>query len=165
MKKTDVEKYQKAALEYFEKAHIILTEEEKNRIEIADLGLNQFEHTGLAILTYVNTERVCAKEMVLLPYQICPEHMHPTFGNTLGKEETFRCRYGTISLHITDDVTKEKKVLDLNPGNQYTLIPNTFHWFQAGSEGAVVSEFSTQSTDHLDVFTNHAIVREPKIEE
>lgn len=165
MKKTDVEKYQKAALAYFEKAHIVLTEEEKNRIEIADLGLNQFEHTGLAILTYVNTERVCAKEMVLLPYQICPEHMHPTFGNTLGKEETFRCRYGTISLHITDDVTKEKKVLLLNSGDQYTLFPNTFHWFQAGSEGAVVSEFSTRSTDHLDVFTNHAIVREPKIEE
>ena len=28
------------------------------------------------LCVYVNTERVCAKEMVLFPYQTCPEHMH-----------------------------------------------------------------------------------------
>jgi D-lyxose ketol-isomerase len=33
------------------------------------------------------------------------------------------------------------------------------HWFQAGDEGAVVSEFSTMSTDELDVFTDVRIRR------
>jgi D-lyxose ketol-isomerase len=33
------------------------------------------------------------------------------------------------------------------------------HWFQAGPEGAVISEFSTQSRDEADVFTDPRIVR------
>ena len=47
----------------------------------------------------------------------------------------------------------------LKPGEQYTLQPNTLHWFQAGADGAVVSEFSTRSTDENDVFTDRDIVR------
>ena len=36
------------------------------------------------------------------------------------------------------------KEIELKPGEQYTIYPNTKHWFQASSEGAVVSEFSTK---------------------
>lgn len=32
------------------------------------------ERTGLQLVTYVNTERCCAKEMVLFAGQTCPEH-------------------------------------------------------------------------------------------
>ncbi len=53
----------------------------------------------------------------------------------------------------------------LEPGQQYTLYPGTNHWFQGGPEGAVVSEFSTRSTDETDVFTDPDIVRMPVIEE
>ena len=53
----------------------------------------------------------------------------------------------------------------LHAGDQYTLYPGTKHWFQAGAEGAVISEFSTRSTDETDVFTDPAIVRIPTIEE
>jgi D-lyxose ketol-isomerase len=42
---------------------------------------------------------------------------------------------------------------------QYTIEPDTLHWFQAGDDGAVVSEFSTQSRDGLDVFTDPRIQR------
>ena len=51
------------ALEMYERAGIVLTDEEKGRIEVADLGLGIVEEVGLEILTYINTERVCAKEM------------------------------------------------------------------------------------------------------
>jgi len=51
----------------------------------------------------------------------------------------------------------------LNPGEQYTIYPNTLHWFQAGEEGAIVSEFSTKSVDEKDVFTDPSIDRIPKI--
>src|ERR1035437_3190671 len=54
-----------------------------------------------AFRVYVNTDRCCAKELALLPRQTCPEHRHPQLGrNNPGKEETFRCRWGTIWLYV-----------------------------------------------------------------
>ena len=50
-------------------------------------------------------------------------------------------------------------------GQKYTIMPETLHWFQAGTDGAVISEFSTRSTDETDVFTDERIVRIPSIEE
>ena len=88
------------ALRYYEKAGIILSESEKQKIEVVDFGLNDVEHIGLEILTYVNTERVCAKEMVLFPHQTCPEHKHVSTNGQPGKEETFRCRYGKVYLTL-----------------------------------------------------------------
>jgi D-lyxose ketol-isomerase len=49
------------------------------------------------------------------------------------------------------------------PGEQYTLVPDTKHWFQSGPEGAIVSEFSTRSTDDEDRFTDPRIQRAPEI--
>jgi len=162
------------SLEYFEKANIAITEDEKNSIEFADFGLNEIEKTGLELLVYVNTERVCAKELVMLPNQTCPEHRHPPVGNEPGKEETFRCRYGKVYLYVEGEATKNPKTqppespagsytvfheIELNPGEQYTLYPNTKHWFKSGDDGAVVSEFSTKSRDELDIFTDKRIIR------
>jgi D-lyxose ketol-isomerase len=135
-------------------AGIVLTPEERARIELADFGLGRLEEVGLQIVVYVNTERVCAKELVLFPRQTCPEHRHPPVGDDPGKEETFRCRTGTVHLHVDghDDIV-------LRPGDQFTIPPDTLHWFQAGDEGAIVSEFSTRSRDESDVFTDPRIVR------
>ncbi|MEC0789725.1 D-lyxose/D-mannose family sugar isomerase, partial [Bacillus haynesii] len=47
--------------------------------------------------------------------------------------------------------------IQLTPGEQYTIPPDTKHWFKAGSEGAVVTEFSSTSTDDHDVFTDPRI--------
>ncbi|WP_141722916.1 D-lyxose/D-mannose family sugar isomerase [Cellulosilyticum sp. I15G10I2] len=178
--KEQFEKYQQITINYFNKAGIVLTEEEKKRIEVADLGLGQLETTGLQLLTYVNTDRCCAKELVLIPYQTCPEHRHPNIGDRSGKEETFRCRFGKVYLYVEGEPTQNIKAvipkgkehaytvfneIELNPGEQYTLAPNTLHWFQGGEEGAVISEFSTASTDELDIFTDSEIQRIPVINE
>ena len=141
-------------LEYFKKANIVITDEEISRIEIADFGLNDLENTGLQILTYVNTDRCCAKELVMFPNQTCPEHRHPPVNGREGKEETFRCRYGRVFLYVEG----EDEII-LNPGEQYTLAPNTKHWFKSGIDGAVVSEFSTKSMDEADIFTDERIIR------
>ena len=53
----------------------------------------------------------------------------------------------------------------LHPGEQYTIMPETWHWFQAGPEGAVISEFSTRSTDETDVFTDPRLVRATVIDD
>jgi D-lyxose ketol-isomerase len=47
----------------------------------------------------------------------------------------------------------------LRPGEQHTIPPGTLHWFQAGPEGAVVSELSSASRDELDEFTDPDVVR------
>ncbi|SHF35411.1 D-lyxose ketol-isomerase [Caldanaerobius fijiensis DSM 17918] len=180
MKKETVEQYRAKALEYYEKAHIVLTDEEKANIEVADFGLNDIEKTGLQLVVYVNTDRVCAKEMVLLPHQTCPQHRHPPVNGTPGKEETFRCRWGKVYLYVEGEPTPHPACkppegseayytvwheIQLNPGEQYTLYPNTWHWFQAGEEGAVISEFSTHSTDENDIFYDPRIKRIPEIED
>jgi D-lyxose ketol-isomerase len=135
-------------------AGIVLTPLEREQIEIADFGLGRLDEVGLQIVVYVNTERVCAKELVLFPQQRCPEHRHPPVDGEPGKEETFRVRRGTVYLHVdgAGDVV-------LGPGEQYTIEPDTLHSFQAGDDGAIVSEFSTTSRDALDVFTDPEIVR------
>jgi D-lyxose ketol-isomerase len=170
--------YQALAHNYLQRAGIILTPEEVSRLEVADLGLGEFETTGLALLTYINTERVCAKELVLLPHQTCPQHLHPPVNGQPGKEETFRCRWGEVYLYVSGEPTPNPIAkppvhrqqtysvwheIILRPGEQYTIYPETWHWFQGGSQGAVVSEFSTRSTDENDLFTDSDIQRLPEI--
>jgi D-lyxose ketol-isomerase len=135
-------------------AGIVLTPLEREQIEIADFGLGRLDEIGLQIVVYVNTDRVCAKELVLFPHQRCPEHRHPPVEGEPGKEETFRVRRGLVYLHVEGpgDIV-------LAPGEQFTIPPNTLHSFEAGDEGAIVSEFSTTSRDGLDVFTDPQIVR------
>jgi D-lyxose ketol-isomerase len=135
-------------------AGIVLTADERAQIEVADFGLGRLEETGLQLVTYVNTERVCAKELVLFAGQTCPEHRHPPVAGEPGKEETFRCRTGVVHLHVAGH-----EEIVLRPGEQFTIMPDTLHWFRAGEEGAIVSEFSTKSRDESDVFTNPAVVR------
>jgi D-lyxose ketol-isomerase len=135
-------------------AGIVLTATERDAIEVADFGLGQLEQIGLQLLVYVNTERVCAKELVLFPGQMCPEHRHPPVDGSPGKEETFRCRTGSVRLWVDG-----RGEAVLRPGEQLTIPPNTRHWFQAGDEGAIVSEFSTRSSDDTDVFTDSRIRR------
>jgi D-lyxose ketol-isomerase len=164
------------ALALFENAGIVLTPSEAARIEVADFGLDDLERLGLELITYVNTERVCAKDLALFPRQTCPEHRHPPVAGEPGKEETFRCRWGEVYVYLPGPATTNTAAIVpagraehftvfseyiLFPGDQVTIPPDTLHWFQAGDDGAVVSEFSTRSRDESDIFTDPAIVRVP----
>lgn len=172
LSRAELERARERAAAALAAAGIVLTPEERDAIEVTDFGLSDLERIGLGLVVYVNTERVCAKELVLLPGQTCPEHRHPPFGGTPGKEETFRVRAGLVYLYVEGDpaaapvarpprpehYTVWHEVV-LRPGEQHTVPPDTRHWFQAGPDGAVVSEFSTQSRDDLDVFTDPEIRR------
>lgn len=174
-----VEEARRRALEILTRAGIVVTEEEARRIEVADLGLGDLERTGLGLVVYENNERYCAKELVLFPRQTCPEHRHPPVEGQPGKQETFRCRWGEVYLYVEGDPTPERQArppagdeghytvrreIHLRPGEQYTIPPDRLHWFQAGADGAVVSEFSSTSRDEFDVFTDPRIVRAPQVE-
>jgi D-lyxose ketol-isomerase len=176
LSQTEVDHARRRAAELFARANLAITPTELARIEVADFGLADLERTGLQLITYVNTDRYCAKELVLFPGQTCPEHRHPPVGGEPGKMETFRCRWGTVRLYVEGPSAVEGTArppagseayytvfqeLVLSPGEQFTIPPDTLHWFQAGAEGAVVSEFSSTSRDELDVFTDPRVVRIP----
>ncbi|HEY6469743.1 MAG TPA: D-lyxose/D-mannose family sugar isomerase [Candidatus Dormibacteraeota bacterium] len=169
-----VQDARRRAAQMLDEAGFVLTDEERDNIEIADFGLSELETTGLEVVVYVNTERVCAKEIVMFPGQTCPEHRHPPFNGTPGKEETFRCRRGLVYLYIEGPSVEQPTCrparadqgaytvwheVILRPGQQHLVPADTLHWFQAGRDGAIVSEFSTQSRDDLDVFTDPDIAR------
>ena len=169
-----IQNARRRATQLLEETGFVLTGVERDSIEVADFGLSELEQTGLEVLVYVNTQRVCAKEIVMFPGQTCPEHRHPPFDGTPGKEEKFRCRKGLVYLYLEGPPAKRPSCrpakadrgaytvwheVILRPGEQHLVPPNTLHWFQAGQEGAIVSEFSTQSRDDLDVFTDPDIAR------
>lgn len=178
--RSQVKQAQERAAEMLSRAGIVLNPAEQGQIEIAEFGLGELERTGLELVVYVNTDRYCAKELVLFPGQTCPEHRHPDVFGERGKMETFRCRWGKVWLYVEGEPTTPIQAtvpagstayysvfqeIELLPGDQYTIPPNTLHWFQAGEEGAIVSEFSSTSRDEFDVFTDPRIQRMPEVVE
>ncbi len=175
MKARDIEKAKAEALALLRRARIAVTRNERETMEVADLGLGDLKHVGIEIIVYENNDRYCAKELVLLPRQTCLEHRHPRVnGRNLGKKETFRCRYGEVYLYIAGERTPKPKArvpraykpfltvgheIVLRPGDQFTIPPNSLHWFQAGDRGAVVSEFSSTSTDENDRYSDPRVRR------
>lgn len=175
-----VENAQERAAQMLKRAGIVITPDERRNIEVAEFGLGELAQTGLELVVYINTDRYCAKELVLFPRQTCPEHRHPAVGGGPGKMETFRCRWGRVWLYVPGEPTTDHQgrlpaggeqfytvfhEITLNPGEQYTIPSDTLHWFQAGDEGAIVSEFSSTSRDENDVFTDPRIRRTPEIAE
>lgn len=180
MKKAAAERIRRRTLGYLKKAHIAVTRKEAENVEIADFGLGDIKNMGLELIVYESNELYCAKELVLFPRQTCPEHRHPPLdGANIGKQETFRCRWGEVYLYTEGPPAPKPKAklpkkyrqnftvwheVMLRPGDQYTLPPNTLHWFQAGSKGAIVSEFSTKNSDEADFWTDTNIRRIPVYE-
>ena len=109
LSEAQVEEARKRTVEYLTRAGIVLTNEEKENIEVVDVGLGELEQTGVEIVTYVNTERCCAKELVLFQHQTCPEHRHPAVGGSPGKEESFRCRWGEVYLYVPGPAAESPK--------------------------------------------------------
>jgi D-lyxose ketol-isomerase len=174
MTKTEVDEARRRATRMLDAAGIVTTNAERDAIEVTDLGLGDFSRTGLALVVYENNDRYCAKELILHPRQTFSEHRHPVVGDDPGKRETFRCRWGTVWLYVEGDPTPSPKArapdgdeayytvhheIELRPGDQFTIPSNTLHWFQAGDEGAIVSEFSSTSRDECDVFTDPRVHR------
>jgi D-lyxose ketol-isomerase len=159
---------QKRAAEMIRQAGICITREEQNRIEVADYSLSHLEKEGAQILTLIETERVGVRVIALFPYQTLPEHWHPPVSDDSGKEETFRLVAGTLYLYVPgSDTLKEgfipegkedyytvRHEIVMKPTDQYTVEPGLKHWFQAGSEGAVMYTYATCTRDGLDGFSD-----------
>jgi D-lyxose ketol-isomerase len=131
-------------------------------------------------LRLVSTREIGVKALVAFPGQTFAQHKHPPLGDYRGKEETFRCQWGELYLYTAGEPTANPKAEPpahrkhtytvwhetvLRAGDQITSPPNTYHWFQAGPEGAVVWSFSSRATDVQDVFTDPEVRRVTEIAE
>ena len=172
---SQVQHMQERATHMLAQTGIVLTAQEQEHIEVVDFNLNELEQTGLELVVYINNDRYCAKELIMMPRQTCAQHRHPPLSKTNpGKQETFRCRWGVVWLYVEGEPHQSIQArvprgseshytvlheIELHPGDQYTIPPNTWHWFQAGDEGAIVSEFSSPSYDEFDQFIDPRISR------
>ena len=175
--RSEVKKIQDKAALLIRNAGIFITKEEVEKIGPVDFGLSNLCVEGAEILTFVQTERISVKLLVLFPNQTLPEHWHPPVGNDPGKEETIRVVWGTAYFYVNgpdtlkngfipkgkESVYTLRHELVLGPGSQLTCLPGEKHWFQGGSEGAVIYSFSTIARDILDGFTDPNIDRATKI--
>ena len=149
------------------------TDEELASMVCADFGLSRPRREGLQVLTFIDTDYLGAKAIILLPEQTMLEHWHPQRGEDPGKEETLRCLFGTCRVYVPGKATISRGFIPegqgefytcrneilLEPTAQYTFSPGTPHWFQAGEAGTVVLSISSQVTDLDDCFTNPSVVR------
>ncbi len=168
LKRSEYAAAQRRALEYIDRAGIVLTDEERGRVAVADFGLSRLEKEGVEILTLTETGRIAVKILVLFPFQTEPEHWHPQVGTDPGKEETVRHVWGDLYFYVEgEDTLSEGYVPEgkehaytlrheivLQPGGQLTFQPGEKHWFQAGKRGAVLYSYSTTVRDVLDGFTD-----------
>src|SRR5260370_21273318 len=138
---SQVRQMQERATQTLAQAGIVLTPQEQMQIEVVDFGLSELERTGLQLVIYINNDRYCAKELVMIPRQTCAQHRHPPLSETNpGKHETFRCRRGKVWLYVEGEPTQAIHAhilkssepyhpgfheFGLHPGDQYTLSPNT----------------------------------------
>ena len=157
-----VQQARERAAATLEAAGLKLTPEEREGIEVVDFARNVLEDVGAQIVVYVNTERFCAKEIVLFPNQTCAEHRHPPFDGTPGKEETFRVRRGTRrrARHGQTGAGTRPRARSFSTRRAVHGAAGTRSTgFRPGPEGAIVSEFSTRSREDLDVFTDPEMAR------
>lgn len=168
------------AWEFVKQSGVALKDEDKDLIEVADLGLSDLHATGLQILTLVATDWIGVKLLILRPHQLFPQHRHPPSktDNYPGKEETFRGQAGELYLYVEGPETSDRQAsppahlqehltikheIVIRPGDQYICPPNVWQWFQAGPTGAVVWSFSSRPTDAVDEFMEPDVVRETEI--
>jgi D-lyxose ketol-isomerase len=172
----DYERVHARAAALLAQAGVSVLPDEVARMEVADFGLGEIDTSGAQIVTLIDTERIAAKLLVMLPHQTEPEHRHPKLGEYPGKEETIRCEWGELRLYVPGDPTSAPQgappthrrhtytvwhEIILQPGQQVTIAPDTPHWFQGGQDGAVIWSISTKAVDIQDIFTDPDIRRKP----
>jgi D-lyxose ketol-isomerase len=177
--RSQLKEQQQKAFNLFKTAGLHLTEEERDRIEVADFGLGAPDSEGAQIFTFVQTNRYAAKIIGLLPGQTLPEHWHPPVGEDPGKQETVRVAWGRLYFCADGpDTLKEGRIIPgkqavytarcesvFDPGATRTFQPGEKHWFQGGPGGVVFYSFSSVVRDALDGFSDPAIQRSTRIVE
>lgn len=137
------------------------TERIDRELWVSDFGLGDYEHIGLASVTWINDSEYgyFAMTMYLLPNQMIPEHIHKPIAEAparSAKHESWRVVKGSVYnfSEVGDTVTeipripesfgkiKSKNCILMGQDETARLKrPETYHFMKAGDEGAIVDEY------------------------
>jgi len=155
-------------LELIRRVNFPLTQADWAEIKVNDFGLGDLRNEGFVFADLLRTDRVRVTLLVLLPHQTLPEHLHPLYDHEPGKEETLRCLWGETRIYVPGEpnnpairIPRGKEAyytarheIVLHPGEQFSVPPNTAHWFQGGPEGAVNLAFQNRVNEDHNLFTD-----------
>lgn len=135
------------------------------QIWVGDFGLGDYEHVGLASVTWFNDAEhgYFAMTMYLLPSQMIPEHVHRPIAEAPArpaKHESWRVFHGWVynasevgaptptpnppTIPASFGEVRSRNVTVMKKGEIGTLKQSeTFHFMMAGPEGAVVDEYGS----------------------
>jgi len=154
------------ALDMLKKTGFFVTDKELEKASVTDFGLDNLDEEGFVLIDLLRTDFVRTNLMILMPNQTLPQHMHPAYGGTKGKEETVRVLYGQTKIYIEGEqnnldvlIPKGKvnyytalKEIKLEVGEQFSVPPNVKHWFQAGPDGSVNIAFQNRVNEDNNIF-------------
>lgn len=154
-----------------DQAGFAVTQQETSSLRLVDTSYDDFRAIGLSLVDLCMHERYGSRLVILLPNQVVPEHWHPSAGEHLGKQETFRLLWGDVEAYVeghepaayrrlfpdAPDATDTWRAgfsagrrIPLRPGDQCTTRLHERHWFRAGAAGGVALETSSTVRDILD---------------
>lgn len=159
--KFQADKAREAYFDMFRRFGAPVSDKLKKDMWVADFGLGDFAHVGMAGVIWVNLQDqgYFGHEIYLLPGQMIPEHAHQATGKGKAKMESWQPRQGMIFTFGEGDPTPQ--FLDKIPASQRatthskhctplgidevgTLNRTTaWHFMVAGPEGAMVTEYGT----------------------
>lgn len=118
----------------------------KTDLEISHhYGLENFDKTGLTMLTVVN-RGYCKKLLISLPGQQHPEQYHKK------KEETFHVLFGEVDIYL------EGEKRSCKPGDIVNVEPGVRHAFHTAS-GCIIEEISSTHFKDDSFYTDPAIAQ------
>lgn len=150
-------------------AGFALTDDERASLLLVTFG--DFGRMGAGAIDLANEHRYGGRLIIFLPGQGFPEHWHPSQGDFVGKEETFRVLWGSVHAFgerdfegtpspcrswIGGDAIATHGVV-LTAGQQRTIGLHERHWFLAGDSGAVALEMTSPVRDELDRFSDSGL--------
>lgn len=135
----------------------------ESKLWVSDFGLGDYQHVGLASVTWFNNQEhgYFAMSMYLLPGQMIPEHIHRPITSPPAKpakDESWRVFHGWVYNFSevgepTPDLPpipksfgpiKSKNMTVLHAGDIASLKkPQTWHFMMAGPQGALVDEYGS----------------------
>lgn len=128
---------------------------------VSDFGLGDYEHVGLASVTWVNDPEYgyFSMTMYLLPNQMIPEHVHKPITKAparAAKHESWRVIKGKVYnfSEVGDSISdlpyipksfgkiRSKNYILMGQNETARLkLPEIYHFMMAGNDGAIVDEY------------------------
>lgn len=152
--------------EFFLESGFSVTEEELDSLRLVDFGIGNWREEGCGLIDLLRTDLIRITLLILLPNQTLPQHLHPSYEGSCGKEESIRTLKGLFRIYVEGDEARDdllipagkdayytaRKEIILPENKQFSVPPNTAHWFQAGPDGAVVIAFQNRVNEDHNVF-------------